>query len=275
MPLGPDPGLGYVAPTSARDVLDLEGEATRRAHVDVAEEVPVALAYNQHAHVVVMCSPTDLEDLAVGFTVTERIAAYSNIASVDVARHSRGIEITMEIPAADAESLFVRQRAMSARAGCGICGVEAINDAVRPVRQLQRSLTVDAEALYDAGAALNARQPLNQETHAIHAAAWALPNGDVKFVREDVGRHNALDKTLGALLRAGIEPSAGFLVLTSRASMELVQKAGMCGVELVAAVSRPTGLAIRLAEEGGMTLVGVLRGKRATVYAHPERIRTT
>jgi formate dehydrogenase accessory protein FdhD len=176
------------------------------------------------------------------------------------------VDVSVTLPAAVAATLTTRQRAMSARTGCGICGVESIDEAVRPVRRVHRSFTVSPAALFAAGAALEARQPLNRDTHAIHAAAWATPDGTLVVVREDVGRHNALDKTLGALLRQGTDPATGFLVVTSRASVELVQKAAMCGVPLLAAVSRPTALAVRLAADAGLSLVGLLRGKEAVVY---------
>jgi formate dehydrogenase accessory protein FdhD len=264
--LGPAPGLGYASPTSPHTAMRLA--PGRRAALDVvlAEEVPVALAYNRRVHAVVMCTPCDLEELAVGFTVSEGIATRDDIGMVVVARHSRGVDVSVTLPVAVAAALTSRQRAMSARTGCGICGVESIDEAVRPVRRVHRSFTVSPATLFAAGSALEARQPLNRDTHAIHAAAWATPDGTLVVVREDVGRHNALDKTLGALLRQGIDPATGFLVVTSRASVELVQKAAMCGVPLLAAVSRPTALAVRLAADAGLSLVGLLRGEEAVVY---------
>lgn len=272
MTVGPDPGLGYAAPTSPRDVVQLSGDDATQREVILAEEVPVAIAYNRRPHVVMMCTPSDLEDLAVGFTVSEGIAAQADVGAIEMARHSRGVELSVSIPPDAMEALTSRQRAISGRTGCGLCGVEAIDEAVRPIRHVQSAVRVSAAALYRAGEELGARQTLNHDTHAIHAAGWATPDGALVVVREDVGRHNALDKTLGALLRQGIDPAGGFLVLTSRASLELVQKAAMCGVELLAAVSRPTGLAVRLAESSGMTLVGLLRGTSAAIYAHPERV---
>jgi formate dehydrogenase accessory protein FdhD len=178
----------------------------------------------------------------------------------------------MTLAAAAGAGLAQRTRARAGRSGCGLCGVEAIDDAVRAVRPVKSPLTLSADALWHAGDALDAHQPLNRETRAVHAAAWATPDGALAMVREDVGRHNALDKVLGALARAGIDPSTGFLLVTSRASFELVQKASAAGVALLAAVSRPTGLAVRIADESGITLVGLLRGRTANVYSHPERI---
>lgn len=250
----------------------LEGDVAQSADAQLAEEVPVALVYNRRPYVVMLCSPSDLEDFAVGFTVSEEIAGFADISHVAVERHSRGIDVSLSIPTDAAARLEERARMLSGRTGCGLCGVDAIDDAVRAPKLVTSALHVAPRALWRAGEALGAQQHLNQETHAIHAAAWALPNGDVQVVREDVGRHNALDKTLGALLRAGIDPAAGFVVMTSRASVELVQKASMCGVSLLAAVSRPTALAVRMAERAGMTLVGLLRGESANVYTHASRV---
>jgi FdhD protein len=239
----------------------------------VAEEVPVAFVYSGRPHVVMMCSPADLEDLAWGFSLTEGIVAHAGeIEQVDVSHHSRGVELAITIPIEAANRLAQRTRALVGRTGCGLCGVEAIDDAVRPLRVVESPLAVSVEALWRAGEALDSHQPLNRETRAVHAAAWATADGSLAVVREDVGRHNALDKVLGALARAGTDPSTGFLVVTSRASFELVQKAAAAGVSLLGAVSRPTGLAVRIADASAITLVGLLRGRTANVYSHPERI---
>ena len=240
----------------------------------VAEEVPVAFVYSGHSHVVMMCTPSDLEDLAVGFSLSEEIVQSAReITRIEVLRHSRGVELAIEIPPAAAEKLATRTRALSGRTGCGLCGVEAIDDAVRTPHLVESSLRVNPEALWRAGAALDAHQPLNRDTHAVHAAAWSTADGELLIVREDVGRHNALDKVLGALARSPHNPAMGFLIVTSRASFELVQKAAVLGVPLLAAVSRPTGLAVRLAHAAGVTLVALLRGRSANVYSHPERLR--
>lgn len=248
------------------------GDAGADGDALLAEEVPVALVYNRRPYVVMLCSPSDLEDFAVGFTVSEEIAPFAGISSVSVERHSRGIDVSVTIPPHAAERLEERARVLSGRTGCGLCGVDAIDDAVRAPKPVTSEITVSPAALWRAGEALGARQLLNRDTHAIHAAAWAKPNGDVQVVREDVGRHNALDKAIGALLRGGIDPASGFVVMTSRASVELVQKAAMCGVSLLAAVSRPTALAARMAESAGMTLVGLLRGESGNVYTHAARV---
>ena len=269
---GPAPGLGYGAPVNARSFTRLTDAAATRDEAPVAEEVPVAFVYGTRAHVVMMCTPADLEDFGVGFTVTEAIAGAGDIARVDVVKYSRGIELQIEIPAADAERLSTRGRAIVGRTGCGLCGVEVIDEALREPRLVRSSMTFLRDALWRASESLGAQQPLNNETNTIHASAWASPDGTLVVVREDVGRHNALDKVLGALIRAGTDASAGFLLVTSRASYELVQKAAVANVPLLAAVSRPTALAVDLAEQSGITLVGLLRGRTANVYTHASRV---
>jgi FdhD protein len=240
----------------------------------IAEEVPVAFVYRTRPHVVMMATPQDLEDLAVGFTLSEQIVERAaDIADIRIQHHQRGIELTIDIPQQIVSELAERARAISARTGCGLCGVEAIDDAVRQPGVVRSAQQFERAALWRASAALDAFQVLNRETHAIHAAAWATPDGAIQVAREDVGRHNALDKVLGALTRASVDPRNGFLLVTSRASFELVQKAAVFGVPLLAAVSRPTGLAIRMADKAGMCLVGLLRGDTANVYAHAERVR--
>lgn len=271
--VGADPGLGYGKPVRTGRFLRLADGRAASAEAPVAEEVPVAFVYAGRTHVVMMCTPADLEDLAVGFSVTEAIVDRpGDVGAVRASRHSRGVELAIEIPPAAAERLLARGRAIPGRTGCGLCGVEAIDDAVRAPRPVASALTVGADALWRAGRLLDAHQPLNAATHAVHAAAWCDADGVPRVVREDVGRHNALDKVIGALVRAGTDPGTGWLLVTSRASFELVQKAAVAGVPILAAVSRPTGLAVRLAERAGLTLVALLRGASADVHAHPERI---
>ena len=270
--LGPAPGLGMSAPVGTRTIVALDGSVTTGHEVTVAEEVPVAFIYGGKPYVVMMCTPADLEDLAVGFTVSEEIAGAVEIGEVVASRHSRGIELVIPIPPGQSALLADRTRAISGRSGCGLCGVEAIDAAIRAPRPVTSSLTIARAALWRAGQSLEDRQPVNRETRTVHAAAWANANGELVVVREDVGRHNALDKVIGALARAGTDAGAGFLVVTSRASYELVQKTAAAGVPLLAAVSRATGLAVRFADEAGITLVGLLRGRTAIVYTHVARL---
>lgn len=266
-------GLGYSRPVLQRTLTRLDGSASSEGEAVVAEEVPVSLVYNMRPHVVMMATPADLEDFAVGFTLTEGIVSRADeITSVEVIRHAQGIEVQVDIAASAAEELKSRGRSLIGRTGCGLCGVESIQDVLRELPPVGSDLHFATESLWKAERELPQHQAWNRETGSLHAAAWATTDGALEVVREDVGRHNALDKVIGALARGGKEPSKGFLVLTSRASYELVQKAVAAGVPLIAAVSRPTGLAIRLAEATGLTLVALLRGTSANVYAHPERL---
>lgn len=265
--------IGHAPPTVATELLRLDGDRTSRERAELAEEVPVALVYGGRSHAVMLCTPADLEDLAVGFTVTERIVARAaDVGALRVDRHAGGIEVRVGIPAEDAARLAARARTLPGRTGCGLCGVEALADAVRAVAPVASSLVVPRAALWRAARALEAAQAWNAATHAVHAAAWCGAEGTPVVVREDVGRHNALDKALGAVWRAGLDPGDGWMLVTSRASVELVQKCAIAGVPVLAAVSRPTGLAVRVAAEAGMALVGVVRGESACVYAGEERI---
>jgi FdhD protein len=269
-------GLGYARPTEPRDFIRLRGRDAMPASAVVAEEVPVALVYNGRPYVVVMATPADLEDLAVGFSVTEGIVAGArDLRGVEVVRASHGIEVQMEVSSTDAERLSDRARGLVSRTGCGLCGVETIGDALRVPAVVDNTLFVAPDALWKAASELSRRQTINNETSTVHGAGWATPDGEVHVVREDVGRHNALDKVLGALGRDGRAANGGFVVVTSRASYEMVQKAAMCGVELLAAISRPTGLAIRFAEAANVTLAALVRGESGNVYCHPYRISPT
>ena len=275
-PLGPVPGLGYAGPVSSHVLTRVSEAASARDTAPIAEEIPVAFVYNTESFVVVMASPADLEDLGVGFSVTEGIVdRASDIDRLDVVRHSRGIELQMTIPRAAAERLGARRRGLSARTGCGLCGIESIDEVLRAPRAIEDPPTFTRDALWRAAAELDARQPVNSETRAVHAAAFADDTGALHIVREDVGRHNALDKVIGALGLTSHDGAAGFLIVTSRASYELVQKTAVAGISLLAAISRPTSLAIQLADQANITLVGLLRGKSANVYTHPDRLHAT
>ena len=261
-------GLGYAEPVRTRPLLRLDDASSQPGEAAVAEEVPIALVYNGRPHLVMMGTPADLEDFAVGFTLTEEIVADpGQITRLEVVRHARGIELLLDIPAEAGERVANRGRRLAGRTGCGLCGVETIQEAIRESRRVVPLTPIPIDALWQAEAALPRLQRWNLETGSLHAAAWVTLDGAVEIVREDVGRHNALDKVIGALARAGRKTDDGFLLVTSRASYEMVQKATVAGVRLLAAVSRPTGLAIRLAEASGLTLVALLRGRSANVYA--------
>jgi FdhD protein len=266
-------GLGYAEPVAVRSFVRLQGGEASVQSATVAEETPVALVYNGWPHVVMMCTPADVEDFAYGFTLTEEIVArLDEIVGLQVVRSSQGIEVQLVIPAAAAEGLRGRGRSLVGRTGCGLCGVTTIDDALRPGRTVALEATIDPAALYRAGEELPAWQRYNEGTGAVHAAGWATRDGRIVLAREDVGRHNALDKLIGAMVRGGIDPADGFVVVTSRASYELVQKCAVAGIALLAAISRPTGLAVRIAEAAGITLAALLRGPSVNVYSHPNRL---
>jgi formate dehydrogenase accessory protein FdhD len=242
----------------------------------VAEEVPVALVYNGISHAVMLASPLDLEDFAVGFSLGERIVCHArDIYELEVEEGANGIAVEMRIAGGAMMRLKETRRARTGRTGCGLCGVESLacfeEDVFEPPRE-GRHTRFDAEALHRAMAAMVARQELHHATGAVHAAGWADGEGKLRCVREDVGRHNALDKLVGALARGGIDAAQGFAVVTSRASFEMVQKAARAGIPLLGAVSAPTALAVQVAEQAGLTLAGFVRGGRHVLYSHPERL---
>jgi FdhD protein len=239
----------------------------------IAAEVPVALTYNRMSHVVMMATPSDLEDLGLGFSVTEGlIGSPADLLSSRVIPRPGGLELAMTIGADWFDRLATQRRNMSGRTGCGLCGAENIEQALRYPPPVGRTLVVTHAALQQAVAALDQHQPLQADTGATHGAAWCSREGRVLQLREDVGRHNALDKLIGSLLRAGFDPSSGFAVVSSRASYEMVSKAAATGIELLAAVSAPTTLAVEFAERSGVTLVGFARPGRHNVYTFKERI---
>lgn len=247
----------------------------RTAVVDdcIAEETPVALIYNGQPHVVMMATPCDLEDFARGFTLSEAIVRDpAEIESLAIARLDNGYEISLRIPAARHASLADRRRNLVGRSGCGLCGSETIAEAMRAPAHVPAGVTITTEALHRALAALRGSQRINAATGATHAAAWADAEGRLLAVREDVGRHNALDKLIGAMVAAGLDPARGFAVISSRASYEMVLKAATLGMPLLAAISAPTALAVRLAEDAGLTLVGFARQQQHVVYACPARL---
>lgn len=239
----------------------------------VAEELPVALVYNDVPHVVMMATPRDLDELALGFSLSEAvIGAAGELESVESRELVEGIELRLRIPPTRADTLAARRRNLTGRSGCGLCGVESLEDALRQPAPLHGGPCIEAAALQRALARLGECQPLNLATGATHAAAWALADGSIALLREDVGRHNALDKLVGALALAHTDLEAGFLVVTSRASSEMVQKAATAGISVLAAISAPTALAIQLAASSGLSLVGFARAGSHVVYAHPGRI---
>jgi FdhD protein len=247
--------------------------AVERTTDYVAEEHPVALHYYRLPYVVMLASPADLEDLGVGFTLSEGIVdAADEIRGVELVRDGDSLAVHLNITGERFSKLLQRQRNLTGRTGCGLCGVESVEEAIRHPAPVREGLRVTSIELHAELEKLHAEQPLNLQTGSVHAAAWALPGKGIQLVREDVGRHNALDKVIGALTRAGTDPSAGYVIITSRASYEMVQKAATVGISLVVAVSAPTALAIDLAVETRVTLIGFARADRHVVYAHPHRL---
>ena len=239
----------------------------------VAEEVAVALEVNGIAHAVMLATPADLEDFALGFLLSEGlIDARRDLLDVEVVPVELGIALRAEVVQRCLHRLKERRRSLAGRTGCGLCGTESISEAVRPVRRGVAAIEVDPATLARGMRALAGGQELQRATGATHAAAWISLAGELNFAREDVGRHNALDKLIGAMATRDVDPATGFVAVTSRASYEMVHKAASAGVGLLAAISAPTGLAIRMAEEAGLTLAGFARGDKATIYSHPARI---
>lgn len=239
----------------------------------IAEEVPVSLVYNGTPHVVMLATPTNLEEFALGFSITEGIIkSPQELLSARIYNRSNGIEVYLKIPEQRVACLADKGRNLTGRTGCGLCGASTLQQAMRRPNAVNGDLIVSAAELSSALADIKQRQTLNQLTGSVHAAAWVIPGQGVVDIREDVGRHNALDKLIGLLLRSGKNLATGFVIVTSRASYELVQKTAAVGITLLAAISAPTGLAIRLADEAGLTLIGFARDDQHVVYTHPQRL---
>ncbi|MGH6638813.1 MAG: formate dehydrogenase accessory sulfurtransferase FdhD [Polaromonas sp.] len=239
----------------------------------VAEEVPVALEFNGISHAVMLATPLDLEDFALGFSLSEGILQGPH-ELYDVEQHTgeEGITLRLEVAGAAFARLKDRRRSMAGRTGCGLCGTESLAQVARPLPVLPDGPPLRRQAIARAMTQMRALQLLQQATGAVHAAAWCTPQGDAILLREDVGRHNALDKLIGALAGSGVAIHEGFIAVTSRASFEMVQKTVLARAPLLAAVSAATSLAAATAEVAGLTLVGFARGDDLVVYTHPQRL---
>ena len=241
----------------------------------IAEEVPVAMHYNGRSFAVMMATPQDLEDFALGFSLSEGLVRSSGeLHGIDVQRRLEGIELAMSVsPEAPAARIDRRaERLLPGRSGCGICGTRDLEDAVRQPAPLRCDSRFSPAALKRALHDLPQHQPMNAATGAVHAAAWADAEGRILLVREDVGRHNALDKLIGAMSRTGLAPDTGMLLVTSRASYEMVTKAASVGIGFIAAISAPTTLALELARSAGVCLVAFARPDGFNVYTHEDRL---
>ncbi len=263
---------------SSRDVEVDRWRDDKLEHVidRVAEEVPVALTYHGVSHVVMLATPADLEDLAAGFTLSESIVGTpEEIRSVEMQERDDGsFEVRIGITAERFSGLLRRERNISGRTGCGLCGAATVEEAIRDPVNVSQGIELTSVELHAALEDLRAHQRVNAQTGSVHAAAWVVPGKGIQIVREDVGRHNALDKVIGALIRKREDPSKGWFLITSRASYEMVQKTTTVGVSLLVAVSAPTAFAVRLAQAAGLTLIGFARQNQHVIYAHPSRLIT-
>jgi FdhD protein len=241
----------------------------------VPEETAIALTYNGGSYAVMMATPQDLEDFAYGFSLTEGIvSSVDEIESLEVIEGALGIELRIRLTEPYGAAYSERRRYMAGPTGCGLCGIESLEQAMRMPRKVLSHATFSTEEIVQALATLASAQNLHRETQAVHAAAfWSRRQGLVAL-REDVGRHNALDKLAGSLALRGIAPVDGLAVFTSRVSVEMIQKAAAIGVPLAVAISVPTALAVRMAEAAGITLIAVARDDGFEIFTHAERVLT-
>ncbi|MHC1549937.1 formate dehydrogenase accessory sulfurtransferase FdhD [Phyllobacterium sp. K27] len=240
----------------------------------VPEETPVAFSYNGTTHAVMMATPSDMEDFAVGFSLSEGIISrLEEIDEINIEDHAEGIDIQIRLAGEAGQDLSDRRRRMAGPVGCGLCGIESIEQALKPVSSVENvKLELTPDDIAQAVILLSEVQPLHTETGAVHAAGFYQPGKGIIAAREDVGRHNALDKLAGSLCRSHIDGSSGAIVITSRVSIEMVQKAAIIGASILIAVSAPTALAIRTAHAAGLTLVALVRGGEFDVFTRPDRI---
>jgi FdhD protein len=249
------------------------GQSARDIVRTLPEETPVALSFNGATHAVMLATPADLEDFGRGFALSEAIVQTpAEILDLEIHTHPNGMEVAMTLTARRAAALAERKRSLAGPTGCGLCGVDSLAQANRAVPRVESKTAIGETALRRGLAALPLQQKLNQETGAVHAAAWIDRDGNLLALREDVGRHNALDKLIGALARMKADLAQGALLLTSRCSIELIMKAATMGIPIVVAVSAPTARAVRLAQESGTTLIGLARADSLLVFAGPERL---
>lgn len=264
-----------LATTSLAKPLKIDRQGAAAIERLVPEELPVAFVYDATTEAVMMATPGDFEDFAVGFSLTERIiASPSEITTLEIAIQPAGVELRMWLAGDRALALAGRRRTRAGPTGCGLCGIESLAEALPTLARVRSTLQVRTSAVLQVMNDLADRQTLNRQTRAMHGAAFFVPDRGIIAVREDVGRHNALDKLAGALARAGESAADGVVLITSRISVELVQKAAVIGAPILAAVSAPTALALRVAEAAGVTIVGVVRADGLEVFTGGERILT-
>jgi FdhD protein len=236
------------------------------------EEVAVALTYDRVSFAVMMATPTHLEDFAVGFSLSEGIVtAVSEIVDLEIVALEAGVECRMSLAPAQRAAVEARRRKIAGPVGCGLCGIDSLEQAMRPAKRVESQLRMPAEAIAEGFTRMARLQVLNQQTHAVHAAAFLTPDGNV-IVREDIGRHNALDKLIGAVAQTGANGANGAVLLTSRVSIDLIQKTAILGAPILAAISVPTARAVREAESAGLTLIAVARNDGFEIFTHQGRI---
>ena len=258
--------------TSAVEVVKWHNDACQLREDQVAEEVPIALIYNGVSHAVMLASPQDFEDFALGFSLAEGIIdSAQQLYGIDVEVQTNGIAIQLEIASEQFSRLKERRRSMTGRTGCGLCGAESLSQALRLPSHHIADVNFERKVLQQGLKSISQYQTMQKITGATHACALVNQQGEILLVREDVGRHNALDKLLGAKARLKDCPQT-FVITTSRASYEMVQKVAVANIPLLMAISAPTGLAIRLAKQCNMTLIGFARNEDCVIYANPYRV---
>jgi len=250
---------------SARDVMR-----------SLPEETPIAVAFDGTTAAVMMASPADVADFALGFALSEGFIAHrADVSDFEVIEHAQGIEARFWLNTGCARAMKTRRRNMLGAVGCGLCGIDSLEQAIRPLPVLPAGgITISQCDVARATDALRTHQPLHDQTRAVHAAGFLRPDDGIVLAREDVGRHNALDKLIGAMARQDVDPRKGAIVLTSRVSVEMVQKTVIAGCPVLIAVSSPTAHALRLAQGAGLTLAAFVRSDGFDIYSHPERIQT-
>jgi len=269
-----DPADDALPPSAhARRVLRMRAGALAQVDDMLVDEVPIALVYNGISHAVMMATPADLEEFALGFSLSEGlIADAGQCYGIDVERGAGGIAVHLEIASGAFMALKERRRSLAGRTGCGLCGVDSLDQVCRTLPALPPAQGFTAAGVRRALAAIGDHQPLTHRTGAAHAAAWCGMDGDLHIVREDVGRHNALDKVIGAMARRRVRPADGFLLITSRVSFEMAQKAAVTSVAALVGMSAPTLAAVDLAHRAGMTLLAFARGNDFVCYTHADRL---
>jgi FdhD protein len=264
----------YLDGVAEFDVQTWQNGSLSDQHDRLAVETPIALVFNGISHVVMMATPSDLEDFALGFGMTEGLfESAKDLYGVEQINTAEGIELALEVSSACEWRLKERRRTLAGRTGCGLCGADSLNQIQRPLNKVP-VINIEGTAVIRAQNDIRQWQTLGKQTGATHAAAWVDVSGKILRIREDVGRHNALDKLIGSLLREQIDPQSGFICITSRASFEMVQKAVLFGASVLAAISAPTAMAVDLARKSNLALAAYVRDEKFVAYSFPERFLT-